>query len=129
VYAVGSGLAAALILAVISFELHRNSREAEHHIAQAQATSTQLFSSRTLMLDNNEGSGVPRFGPPMQQGATPQDAAPPEAQTFDPNNAPEDPPPPPPLEQPGPMEPPSEEVHTGPPQGMIQGYEQPPGSD
>ena len=125
VYAVGSGLAAAIILAVVSFELHRSSREAEHHLAQAQATSTQLFSSRTLMLDNNEGSGVPQFGPPLQQAAPQQDAPPsnmPEAQTFEATEAPEDPPPPPPLEQPGPMEPPSEEdVHIGPPLGMMPG--------
>jgi DNA-binding response OmpR family regulator len=124
VYAVGSGLAAALILGVISFELHRNSGETEHHLAQAQATSTQLFSSRAVMLDNNQGSGVPQFGPRMQQAPTPQNTPPPkmpEPETFDPNVAPEDPPPPPQLEQPGPMEPPSEDVHTGPPLGMIQG--------
>jgi hypothetical protein len=126
VYAVGSGLAAAIILGVVTFELHRSSREAEHHLAQAnaQATNTQLFSSRTLMLDSNEGTGVPQFGPPVQQAAPQQDAPPPdmpEAQNFDPTEAPEDPPPPPPLEQPGPMEPPSEDVHTGPPLGMMPG--------
>lgn len=124
VYAVGSGLAAVVILGVISFELLRNSGHAEHHLPHPQATSTQLFSSRTLMLDNNQGSGAPQFGPPIQQAANSQDAPPsnlPEAQTFDPNAAPEDPPPPPAVEQPGPMEPPSEDVHTGPPLGMIQG--------
>lgn len=128
VYAVGSGLAAVLILGAISFELLRSSKEAEHHISHGAATSTQLFSSRTMMLDNNEGSGVPQFGPPIQQAAVsqtvPQDAPPPnepEAQAFDPNTAPEDPPPPPALENPGPMEPPSDDVHTGPPLGMIQG--------
>ena len=123
-YAVGSGVAAVLILGVISFELLRNSREAEHPRVHAPATSTQLFSSRTMMLDNNEGNGVPQFGPPIQQAATSQDGQPanvPEPQTFDPNTAPEDPPPPPALENPGPMEPPSEDVHTGPPLGMIQG--------
>ena len=122
VYAVGSGVAAVLILGVLSFELLRSSGGAEHHMPHAQATSTQLFSSRTMMLDNNAGSGVPQFGPPIQQGTPPsQDAPPanlPQAQTFDPNTAPEDPPPPPALEHPGPMEPPSE-VHTGPPMGMI----------
>ncbi len=78
------------------------------------------------MLDNNGGTGVPQFGPPIQQAASAQDASQanmPEAQSFDPNTAPEDPPPPPVVEQPGPMEPPSENenVHTGPPLGMIQG--------
>jgi CheY-like chemotaxis protein len=124
VYAVSSGLAAVVILGVISFELLRSSRQAEDHMPHAQATSTQLFSSRTMMLDNNEGSGVPQFGPPIQQAETPQEAPPPnvpEPQTFDPNTAPEDPPPPPVVENPGPMEPPSEDVHTGPPLGMIQG--------
>jgi CheY-like chemotaxis protein len=122
VYAVSSGLAAVLILGVLTFELLRSSRGAEHHhMAQGQATSTQLFSSRTLVLGNNEGSGVPQFGPPVQQGATSQDTSAPNvpvAQTFDPNAAPEDPPPPPAVEQPGPMEPPSS-VHTGPPLGMM----------
>ena len=123
VYAVGSGLAAVVILAVISFELHRNSSQPEQHVAQVQATSTQLFSSRTMMLDNNQGTGVPQFGPPIQQAEATPDAPPPnmpEAQSFDPNTAPEDPPPPPAVDQPGPMEPPSEDVHTGPPLGMIQ---------
>jgi hypothetical protein len=119
VYAVSSGLAAVLVLGVLSFELLRNSRDAEHHhMAQAQATSTQLFSSRTLMLNNNEGSGVPQFGPPPQQDAAPPNM--PQAETFDPNAAPEDPPPPPAVESPGPMEPPSA-VHTGPPLGITQG--------
>src|SRR6185312_12685560 len=41
VFVVGSGVAAVLVLGVLSFELLRHSSEAEHHMPHAQAQSTQ----------------------------------------------------------------------------------------
>jgi hypothetical protein len=122
VFVVGSGLAAVLILGVLSFELLRNSNEAEHHMPHAQAQGTQIFSSTTTRLADGEGSGVAQLvAPPApQQTEAPQDTPPnePQAQSFDPDTAPPDPPPPPALENPGPMEPPSM-GHSDPPDGMM----------
>jgi hypothetical protein len=118
VFVVGSGLAAVLVLGVLSFELLRNSHEAEHHMPHAQAQAMQVFSSSTTLVANREGSGAAQLvAPPPDQTVQPQ-ANLPQAETFDANSAPPDPPPPPALEHPGPMEPPSM-GNSGPPTGMM----------
>jgi len=110
VFVVGSGLAAVLVLGVLSFELLRHSGEAERHMPHAQAQSTQLFSSSTTLVASSNGGPAQLVAPAQpSEGAPPQDMPPnqPEPQTFDADSAPEDPPPPPILEHPGPSEPPS----------------------
>jgi hypothetical protein len=121
VVAVSSGLAAVLILGVLSFELLRDSREAEHHMPHARTQSTQIFSSTNTLLASRGGAAqlvAPQA--PAQSSEAPQNTGPsePQAQTFDPDTAPPDPPPPPALEHPGPMEPPSL-GHTEPSEGMM----------
>jgi hypothetical protein len=110
VFAVGSGVAAVLILGVLSFELLRNSGEAEHHMPHAQAQNTQVFSSSTTMMASRGDGGPAQLVAPPRQTEPPQQNMPsnqPQAQTFDADTAPPDPPPPPALEHPGPSEPPS----------------------
>ena len=117
VFVVGSGIAAVLLVGVVSFELLGANSPSEH----GRAASAQLFSPRST-LDNTSASPPPVFSPPSPQ---PLQTAPSPAaasgllqpQAFDPNTAPPDPPPPPALERPGPMEPPSM-AHNGPPLGM-----------
>ena len=110
VFAVGSGVAAVLILGVLSFELLRNSGEAEHHMPHAHAQNTQVFSSSTTMMASSDGRPAQLVAPPPQTDPPSQQPVPsnqPQAQSFDPDTAPPDPPPPPTLEHPGPSEPPS----------------------
>jgi CheY-like chemotaxis protein len=122
VFVVGSGVAAVLVLGVLSFDLLRHSGEAEHHMPHAQALSTQVFSPSTTLVassggepaqlvPSNDGGGPAQPAAPESQdgGLPPQDMPPilPRAQSFDADTAPEDPPPPPVLEHPGPSEPPS----------------------
>jgi type IV secretory pathway VirB10-like protein len=108
VFVVGSGLAAVLVLGVLSFELLRHSGEAEHHMPHAQALSTQVFSPSATLVASSDG-GPAQLVPPPQAEQPPQNVPPdqPEAQAFDADTAPPDPPPPPVLEHPGPSEPPS----------------------
>ena len=109
VFVVGSGVAAVLVLGVLSFELLRHSSEAEHHMPHAQALSTQVFSPSTTLVASSNGGPAQLVAPPPGEQPPPQDVPPnqPQAQTFDAETAPEDPPPPPVLEHPGPSEPPS----------------------
>jgi hypothetical protein len=120
VFVVGSGIAAVLLVGVVSFELLRASPSGEHgrHGREANA---QLFSARSSLVADN-GSPPPQvFSPPPPRPVTtasaPSSGGLPQPQTFDPDTAPPDPPPPPALERPGPMEPPSM-AHNGPPVGM-----------
>jgi hypothetical protein len=115
VFAVSSGLAAVLILGVLSFELLRNSgEEAEKHMphAQAQAQSMEIFSPAPTLLAKGEGSNAAQLAapppPPQEEQTGPPPGSPiqPQAVEYDPNTAPPDPPPPPVLEHPGPTEPP-----------------------
>ena len=113
VFAVSSGLAAALILGVLSFELLRGSgEEAEHHMPHAQPQSTEIFTPAPTLLakgdESNTAQAAPQPTPPLPEWALRPEGTPiqPQAQEFDPNTAPADPPPPPVLEHPGPMEPP-----------------------
>lgn len=122
VFVVSSGLAAVLILGVLSFELLRNSNEAQHHMPHAQVQSLQALSSPgPRPTTPEEMAAIQLFAPQAGQTGSPSDVPPnqPQAQTFDPDTAPPDPPPPPPLEHPGPMEPPSMEHHIEPPPGMM----------
>ena len=111
VFVVGSGIAAALLVAVVCFELLRTnpSHDQGRH---ARAASVQLFSPAATLVADNSGNSPQVFSPPPPQPAANEpapgtDSALPQAQTFDPDTAPPDPPPPPALEHPGPMEPPS----------------------
>ncbi len=115
----GSGIAEALIVGIVTFELLRSTPSVDHG-QYAHATGPQLFSPNTLTPGNSS--------PPMQVFSPPpprpvQAAAPslPQPQTFDPDTAPPGPPPPPALERPGPMQPPSM-AHNGPPLGMHAGW-------
>jgi hypothetical protein len=122
VFVVGSGIAAALLAAVLCFELLRATPSGEHAL-HARAISAQLFSpAPALVADNSAGSPevfTPAPPEPVQAPQSGTDAPLPQPQTFDPDSAPPDPPPPPALEQPGPMEPPSMGHHRPPwaPQG------------
>jgi hypothetical protein len=126
VFVVGSGIAAVLLVGVVSFELLRTSSPNEHG-RHGRAANVQLFSPRSTLVADTSASPPAVFSPPQPQPVqtAPAPAAAsglPQPQTFDPNTAPPDPPPPPPLERPGPMEPPSM-AHNGPPPWM-QGAQQ-----
>ena len=123
IFVFGSGIAAALLAAVLCFELLRATPSGEHGL-NARAISAQLVSpAPNLVADNSAGSPevfTPAPPEPVQTAAAPGTDAPvAQPQTFDPDSAPPDPPPPPALEQPGPMEPPSMGHHRPPwaPQG------------
>jgi DNA-binding response OmpR family regulator len=109
VFAVSSGLAV-LVLGVLSFELLRNSGEAEHHMPHAgtQAQSMQVFSSTTTMVAKGDRSNTAQLvapPPPEEPVSPPPGPIQPQAIEYNPDTAPPDPPPPPVLEHPGPMEP------------------------
>ncbi len=114
VFAVGSGLAAVILLGVLSFELVRPDHSAVAQQRPTQLASSQLFSPATAVLPSQGGSGAAQLVPPPASPGVPQGTAP-VAQNFDPNTAPSDPPPPPAVEQPGPMEPPPRPVEEPPP--------------
>jgi hypothetical protein len=120
-FAVSSGLAAVLILGVLSFELLRNSNEAQHHMPRAQSLQAFSPASPSRAMTPEEMAAVQVFAAPPGQTGSPSDLPPdpPQAQTFDPDTAPPDPPPPPPVDQLEPIEPPSSMDHSGPPQGMM----------
>jgi hypothetical protein len=129
-FAVGSGLAAAIILGVLTFELLRTPDTA-HAMPGTQTANTVPFSPRPTLVAN--GEAPPPFSAPPQQSAavSATTSSQPQAQTFNPDTAPPDPPPPPAVEQPGPMEPPDTEPPMPmhgirlPPTGMLPpGYEQ-----
>jgi hypothetical protein len=109
VFVVGSGVAAVLVLGVLSLELLRHSGEAEHHMPHAQALNAQVFSPSATLVASSDGGPAQLVPPPSGEQPLPQNMPPdqPEAQTFDADSAPPDPPPPPVLEHPGPSEPPS----------------------
>jgi hypothetical protein len=119
VFVVGSGIAAVLLVGVVSFELLRASPSAEHG-HHGRGANAQLFSARSTLVADN-GAPPPQIfspPPPQQPAATASASASalPQPQTFNPDTAPPDPPPPPALEQPGPMEPPSPgHMHEPPP--------------
>ncbi len=119
-FVVGSGIAAVLLVAVVSFELLHASPSGEHTRHGRGAGNAQLFSATSTLVAEN-GSPPPQiFSPPPPRPVTPTHASTSgghQPQTFDPDTAPPDPPPPPALERPGPMEPPSM-AHNGPPVGM-----------
>ena len=111
VFVVGSGIAAVLLVAIVTFELLRATPSGDHGL-HSRAATAQLFSPPANLVDDNPETSPEVFTPaapePQASGAAPDAAsALPQAQTFDPDTAPPDPPPPPALEQPGPMEPPS----------------------
>jgi hypothetical protein len=112
VFVVGSGIAAVLLVGVVSFELLRATPSAEHG-HHGRGANAQLFSARSTLVADNGANPPPQvFSPPTPQSvATGPErgtaSALPQPQTFDPDTAPPDPPPPPALERPGPMEPPS----------------------
>ncbi len=116
----GSGIAAVLLVGVVTFELLRSTPSVDH--GRARATGPQLFAPSTLTAGNSP-TPMQVFSPPPPEQTPVQAAAPelPQPQTFDPDTAPPDPPPPPALERPGPMEPPSM-AHNGPPLGMHEGW-------
>jgi CheY-like chemotaxis protein len=110
---VGSGIAALLLVGVVSFELLRASPPVDHG-RHSHAATVQLFgpTNSTLMADRS-ASPPPVFSAPSREPAFVPAPAPtssaglPQPQSFNPDTAPPDPPPPPALERPGPMEPPS----------------------
>jgi len=111
VFVVGSGIAAALLAGIVTFELLRATPAGEnsHH---GRAARMQLFSPPSTLVADNQAGSPEQFTPaPPQPAATTPDpgtaSSLPQPQTFDPDTAPPDPPPPPALERPGPMEPPS----------------------
>jgi DNA-binding NarL/FixJ family response regulator len=110
-FVVGSGIAAVLLVGVVSFEMLRGSPPADHG-RQARTGNAELFSPRQTLMADRSASPPAVFSAPT-----------PQPQTFEPDTAPLDPPPPA-LEHPGPipMEPPSM-AHTGPPVGMQGGPE------
>jgi hypothetical protein len=119
VLVVGSGIAAVLLVGIVSFGLFRSAPPVERG-RHAHAREAQLFTpTSTLVADSS--AGPPQvFSAPAPQPDEAAEAAAlgmPQPQTFDPDTAPPDPPPPPVLEHPGPMEPPSM-AHNGPPIGM-----------
>ncbi|HWW81472.1 MAG TPA: hypothetical protein VNY82_17875 [Steroidobacteraceae bacterium] len=120
VFVVGSGIAAVLLVGVLSFELLRTTPPVEHG-RHAHAAGVQLFSPQSTLVGGTSAGPLQVFSAPSPQpDQAPVSAAAagmPQAQTFDPDSAPPDPPPPPALEHPGPMEPPSM-PHYGPPMGM-----------
>ena len=130
VFVVGSGIAAVLLVGVVSFELLRANPSAEHG-HHGRGANAQLFSARsTLVADNGVSPPLQVFSPPTPQpaatGPGPGTAsALPQPQTFNPDTAPPDPPPPPALEQPGPMEPPSPGHMHEPPPWVRQGGGEP----
>ena len=128
VFVVGSGIAAVLLVGVVSFELLRANPSAEHG-HHGRGANAQLFSARSsLVADNGTNPPLQVFSPPIPQSAAtgPEpgtSSALPQPQTFNPDTAPPDPPPPPALEQPGPMEPPSPGHMHEPPPWVRQGGE------
>jgi CheY-like chemotaxis protein len=120
VFVVGSGIAAVLLVGVLSFELLRTTPSVEHG-RHPHAAGAQLFSPQSTLVGGTSAGALQVFSAPSSQpDQAPVSAAAagmPQAQTFDPDSAPPDPPPPPALEHPGPMEPPSM-PHYGPPMGM-----------
>jgi hypothetical protein len=111
VFVVGSGIAAVLLVGIVTFELLRATPSGEHG-RHGRGTTAQLFSSPSTLPDDNPETSPEIFTPappePQASGAGPNTASGlPQPQTFDPDTAPPDPPPPPALEQPGPLEPPS----------------------
>jgi CheY-like chemotaxis protein len=117
----GSGIAAVLLVAIVSFELRSTPAEQTQH---AHTTAPQLFGPNTLTADNSASPPAQVFSPlpPEQAPAPAASPGPPQPQTFDPDTAPPDPPPPPVLERPGPMEPPSMAHNEGPPLNMHEGW-------
>jgi hypothetical protein len=130
VFVVGSGIAAVLLVGIVSFELLRANPSAEHG-HHGRGANAQLFSARsTLVADNGVSPPLQVFSPPTPQPAAtgPEPGTPsalPQPQTFNPDTAPPDPPPPPALEQPGPMEPPSPGHMHEPPPWVRQGGGEP----
>jgi CheY-like chemotaxis protein len=118
VVVVGSGIAAVLLVGVLSFELLRTTPPVEHG---RHAHAAELFSPKSTLVAGTSAGALQVFSAPSPQpDQAPVSAAAagmPQPQTFDPDSAPPDPPPPPALEHPGPMEPPSM-AHNGPPVGM-----------
>jgi DNA-binding response OmpR family regulator len=110
-FAVGSGLAAVVIVGVLTFELLRTHHEVVPH--HAQGMTAQVFGPPpSSFVDRGESSASQSFASPPQVEPTQAQRAAvpvtlPQPQRFDPDTAPPDPPPPPALEHPGPMEPPS----------------------
>lgn len=120
VFVVGSGLAAVLLLGVLTFELLRTPETAER-LPRAHSVSAP-FAAQGSMAASDGGMPAQVFSPPTIQPATASTATAanlPQAQNFDAEAAPPDPPPPPALEHPGPMEPPSMSIERGPPMGMV----------
>jgi CheY-like chemotaxis protein len=120
VFVVGSGIAAVLLVGVVTFELLRSTPPVEHG---RHAREAQLFGpASTLVADSSAAPPQVFSAPAPQPDRVPAPMTPetPQPQTYDPDTAPPDPPPPPVLEQPGPMEPPSM-AHNGPPVGMQDG--------
>ena len=130
VFVVGSGIAAVLLVGVVSFELLRANPSADHG-HHGRGANAQLFSARsTLVADNGASPPLQVFTPappqPVATGPEPGTASGmPQPQTFNPDTAPPDPPPPPALEQPGPMEPPSPGHMHEPPPWVRQGGGEP----
>jgi DNA-binding NarL/FixJ family response regulator len=115
----GSGIAAAVLAAVV-FQLMRATPSEQERHRHAQDVTAHLFSPPSS-LDASSNSPPPQVftpTPPHVDFPTPPSrGVGPQPQTFDPNTAPEDPPPPPAYQGPGPMEPPSM-AHNGPPLEM-----------
>lgn len=125
-FAVSSGLAAVILLAILTAELRRTPHTTAHATPHEQSEDSRLFApspTGTLVADTPQ---APDFSAPRpftaasqpSPGFVPIAQQRPQAQTFDPGSAPPDPPPPPQLEAPGPMEPPSSMMH-GTPLGMM----------
>jgi DNA-binding NarL/FixJ family response regulator len=119
VFVVGSGIAAVLLVGVVTFGLLRSTPPVEHGL-HAHAREAQLFGPTSTLVTASSAGPTQVFSAPAPQPEEASEAATlgmPQPQTFDPDTAPPDPPPPPVLEHPGPMEPPSM-AHNGPPIGM-----------
>jgi hypothetical protein len=117
VFALGSGLAAVLVIGVLSFVLLRTPH-ASAQMPHAPRVNRQVFSASSAVTDGEAAEPAPFSATPAQPSPEVTANANQEAPQFNPDTAPPDPPPPPALETPGPMEPPSA-MHVGPPLGMV----------
>jgi hypothetical protein len=132
VFVVGSGLAAALIVGALFFEVLRTPSGATEHLARAPVAQTPFAASQGTEVTNSnytapdEGEHFTPAPPPPQQPAPTQTEQPPQTiypEGYDAYGNPLAPlPPPPQVERPGPMEPPSTssmDIVRGPPAGMM----------
>jgi hypothetical protein len=127
VFAVGSGLAAAVLIGVLSFELLRTPHAAAE-MPRSQAAHPQVFGETTTLVAKRQEEAPPPL-PISPVPSSPQSAAAQsQAGILDPGTAPPDPPPRTPFAGPGPVEPP-EAMHGRVPLGMVPpGFEPQPDS-